>query len=133
MSVAPENKSALHVIAFLYLVFSHTTDANLGDAELKVIHEVLQKWVPNAPSAAVTRVIGETAEWYNSISDDAERFAEAERCAHLMGEQMSPGQQTAVLLNLIDIARADGKITAAEDAFIAKITEIFKLGSTRAT
>lgn len=132
MSV-PENKSALHVIAFLYLVFSHTTDADLGDDEVKLIHGILQKWVPGAAPAAVTRVIAETAEWYNAIADDGERFAEAERCAHLMGQQMSETQRASVLLNLIEIARADGKITAAEDGFIAKITEIFELEATRAS
>lgn len=132
MSV-PESKSALHIIAFLYLVFSHTTDADLGEEEIKLIHGLLQKWVPGAAPAAVTRVIGETAEWYNAITDDAERFAEAERCAHLMGQEMSETQRSAVLLNLIEIARADGQITAAEDAFIGKITEIFHLEATRAT
>ena len=130
---APQEKSALHVLAFLYLVFSHTTDADLGDGELKTIAGILKKWVPDASGAAVNRVFLETVGWYNSIDDDAERFAEAKRSAHLMREHMSETQRASVLLNLIEIARADGQITASEDEFIAEITEIFKMTDTRAT
>ena len=133
MTAGIESKSALHVLAFLYLVFSHTTDAELGQGEIGKIIEILQKWVPNATQAQVTRVLAETAEWYNGIADDAARFAEAERYAHLMRDNMSESQLSAVLLNLFEIARIDGKITDAEDAFIAKITGIFGLGDTRAS
>ncbi|HGG58056.1 MAG TPA: molecular chaperone DjiA, partial [Nannocystis exedens] len=69
----------------------------------------------------------------NSIPEDAERFAEAKRSAVMMREQMSETQRASVLLNLIEIARADGEISAAEDAFIAEITQIFNLTETRAT
>ena len=131
MTAGIESKSALHVLAFLYLVFSHTTDATLGEAELAKIVEILQKWVPGATQAQVARVLAESADWYNSIADDAARYAEAERYAHLMRDNMSETQLSAVLLNLIDIARADGQITAAEDSFIARITAIFGLGETR--
>ena len=131
MTAGIESKSALHVLAFLYLVFSHTTDAALGETELAKIVELLQKWVPGASQAQVARVLAESADWYNGIADDAARYAEAERYAHLMRDNMSETQLSAVLLNLIDIARADGQITAAEDAFIARITAIFGLGDTR--
>jgi uncharacterized tellurite resistance protein B-like protein len=128
---APEEKSALHVLAFLYLVFSHTTDANLGADEVKTIAGILQKWVPDAPEAAVNGVIIETVQWYNQIGDDAARYDEAKRCAHLMREHMNETQRASVLLNLIEIARADGQITASEDKFIAEITEILNMGDTR--
>jgi uncharacterized tellurite resistance protein B-like protein len=128
---APQEKSALHVLAFLYLVFSHTTDANLGEDELKTISGILKKWVPDAPEAAVNRVFLETVGWYNSIPEDAERYAEAKRSAHMMREHMSDTQRGSVLLNLIEIARADGEISAKEDTFIAEITDIFNMSETR--
>ena len=130
---APQEKSALHVLAFLYLVFSHTTDANLGEDELSTISGILKKWVPDAPDAAVNRVFLETVGWYNSIPEDADRYAEAKRVAHMMREHMTDTQRGSVLLNLIEIARADGKISAAEDTFIAEITAIFNMSETRAT
>ncbi|MCB9568057.1 MAG: TerB family tellurite resistance protein [Myxococcales bacterium] len=133
MSSVPQDKSALHILAFLYLVFSHTTDANLGAEEIGTISGILKKWVPGANDAQIGRVLAETAAWYNAIADDAGRYAEARRCATIMQEQMSETQRAAVLLNLIEIARADGQITAAEDRFIAEITEILNLGDTRAT
>ncbi len=130
---APKEKSALHVLAFLYLVFSHTTDANLGAEELRTIAGILKQWVPDAPDAAINGVLVETVTWYNSIPEDADRFAEAKRSAVTMREQMSETQRASVLLNLIEIARADGEISAAEDAFIAEITQILNMTETRAT
>jgi len=37
---------------------------------------------------------------------------------------MNAKQRQAVLVNLIELARADGKITAKEEAFIARLTAI---------
>jgi uncharacterized tellurite resistance protein B-like protein len=133
MTAGIESKSALHVLAFLYLVFSHTTDAELGEKEISAIVDILHKWAPSATKGQVAHVLGETAAWYNGIEGDAARFAEAERYAYLMRENMSATQLSSVVLNLIEIARVDGTITAAEDAFIARISAIFGLGDTRAT
>ena len=41
-----------------------------------------------------------------------------------MRQQMNEKQRGAVLVNLIELARADGKVTAREELFIARLTEI---------
>mgnify|MGYP003383572158 FL=1 len=41
-----------------------------------------------------------------------------------MRKEMSDKQRHAVLVNLIELARADGKITASEEAFITRLTTI---------
>lgn len=120
----PENPSALHILCFVYLTFSHVTDGELAREELDTISRVLQGWVPDAPAGAIQRVLHESAAWLNSIADDDARLAQAEQYAHLMRKEMSDKQRQAVLVNLIELARADGKITAKEEAFITRLTAI---------
>jgi len=89
---------------------------------------VLHGWLPDATSDAISRVIVDTAAWVNGIASDEERLAQAETYAHLMKEQMSEKQRSAVLVNLIELARADGKITVTEEQFIEHLTRILGLG-----
>jgi uncharacterized tellurite resistance protein B-like protein len=120
----PENPSALHIICFVYLAFSHCTDGELAPEELETISRVLQGWVPDAPAGAIQTVLRECAAWHNDIADEDARLAQAEEHAHLMRQGMSDKQRQAVLVNLIELARADGKVTASEEAFIARFTAI---------
>ena len=41
-----------------------------------------------------------------------------------MRQGMNEKQRQAVLVNLIELARADGKVTDKEEAFIARLTAI---------
>ncbi|MDC0675083.1 TerB family tellurite resistance protein [Nannocystis radixulma] len=124
----PQNPSALHILAFVYLTFSHVTDGELSGEEIDTIARVLHGWLPEASNDAISRVIVDTAAWVNGITSDEERLAQAETYAHLMKEQMSEKQRSAVLVNLIELARADGKITATEEQFIGHLTRILGLG-----
>lgn len=120
----PENPSALHILAFVYLTFSHVTDGVLAPEELDTIARVLQGWLPDAAPAVIQRVLVESAAWVNELTDDDERLAKAEEYADLMRQQMNEKQRQAVLVNLIEVARADGQITAREESFIARLTAI---------
>ncbi|MBA3546813.1 MAG: TerB family tellurite resistance protein [Nannocystis sp.] len=120
----PENPSALHILGFVYLTFAHCTDGELAKEELDAISRVLQSWLPDAPQAVISRVLVESAAWLNDVDTDDARLALAEQYAHLMRQQMSPKQRGAVLVNLIELARADGKVTTREELFIARLTEI---------
>jgi uncharacterized tellurite resistance protein B-like protein len=120
----PQNPSALHILAFVYLTFSHVTDGELSHQEIDTIARVLHGWLPDASSDVISRVIVESAGWVNGLASDEERLAQAETYAHVMKEQMSEKQRSAVLVNLIELARADGKITAREEGFIANLTDI---------
>ena len=66
----------------------------------------------------------ESAAWLNEVDTDEARLALAEQYAHLMRQQMNEKQRGAVLVNPIELARADGKVTAREELFIARLTEI---------
>lgn len=123
----PQNPSALHILAFVYLTFSHVTDGELSHEEIDTIARILHGWLPDATSDQISRVIVDTAAWVNGITGDEERLAQAETYAHLMKEQMSEKQRSAVLVNLIELARADGKITATEERFIDHLTRILGL------
>ncbi|HEY0137050.1 MAG TPA: TerB family tellurite resistance protein [Nannocystis sp.] len=120
----PENPSALHILSFVYLTFSHVTDGVLAPEELETIARVLQGWLPDAPPAVVQRVLVESAAWVNELGDDDARLTKAEEYAHLMRQQMNEKQRGAVLVNLIEVARADGKVTEREESFIARLTAI---------
>jgi len=123
----PENPSALHILSFVYLTFSHVTDGELAQSEVDAIAKALQGWLPEAPNGVIRRVIVESAAWVNSLPDDAQRLKQAEEYAHLMKSQMNEKQRGAVLVNLIELARADGRITTQEEQFIARLTEILGL------
>lgn len=120
----PENPSALHILSFVYLTFSHVTDGELAQTEVDTIARALQGWLPEAPAGAIRRVIVESAAWVNSLEDDTQRLKQAEEYAHLMKQQMNEKQRGAVLVNLIELARADGRITTQEEQFITRLTEI---------
>jgi uncharacterized tellurite resistance protein B-like protein len=124
----PQNPTALHILAFVYLTFSHVTDGELSREEIDTIARVLHGWLPDATSDQISKVIVDSAAWVNGITSDEERLAQAETYAHLMKEQMSEKQRSAVLVNLIELARADGKITASEEQFIGHLTRILGLG-----
>jgi uncharacterized tellurite resistance protein B-like protein len=124
----PQNPSALHVLAFVYLTFSHVTDGELSHEEIDTIARVLHGWLPDATNERISHVLVETAAWVNGIGSDEERLAQVETYAHLMKEQMSEKQRSAVLVNLIELARADGKITVTEEQLIARLTAILGLG-----
>jgi uncharacterized tellurite resistance protein B-like protein len=124
----PQNPSALHILAFVYLTFSHVTDGELSHEEIDTIARVLHGWLPDATNEQISHVLVETAAWVNGIGSDEERLAQVETYAHLMKEQMSEKQRSAVLVNLIELARADGKITVTEEQLIARLTAILGLG-----
>ena len=120
----PENPSALHILSFVYLTFSHVTDGELAQTEIDAIAKALQGWLPEAPAGIIRRVIVESAAWVNSLPDDETRLKQAEEYAHLMKQQMNEKQRSAVLVNLIELARADGRITTQEEQFITRLTDI---------
>jgi uncharacterized tellurite resistance protein B-like protein len=123
----PDNPSALHILAFVYLTFSHVTDGELAQSEIDTIARVLQSWLPEAPGGIIRRVIVEAAGWVNDLPDDDARLAQAEEYVHLMKSQMNEKQRSAVLVNLIELARADGRITEREEQFISRLTDILGL------
>ena len=123
----PPSPSALHILAFVYLTFSHATDGELSDDEIGTIARVLRGWLPDASGEVISRVIADTAAWVGGLATDEERLAQAETYVHVMKEQMSEKQRSAVLVNLIELARADGKITAREERLIADLTRVLGL------
>lgn len=124
----PENPSALHILAFVYLTFSHVTDGELAQTEVDAIAKALQGWLPEAPAGVIRRVIVESAAWVNGLADDDARLAQAEEYAGVMKQQMNDKQRSAVLVNLIELARADGRITDREEQFIKQLTTILGVG-----
>jgi uncharacterized tellurite resistance protein B-like protein len=124
----PSNPSALHILAFVYLTFSHVTDGELSGEEIDTLARVLHGWMPDATRDAIARIIVDTAAWVRSVASDEDRLIQAEAYAHLMKEEMSEKQRQAVLVNLIELARADGKITSSEEQFIGHLTRLLGLG-----
>ncbi|MCA9688244.1 MAG: TerB family tellurite resistance protein [Nannocystaceae bacterium] len=128
MSV-PENMSALHILGFLYLSFTHSTDGALSESEIVKIADILQKWVPSAPREGIAKVMSEAAGWYNTLdTDDARRDAVRET-AGMLREGLSDKQRAHLLLSLIELARADGTVTAEEEDFINFVKSTFEVGA----
>lgn len=120
----PENMSAIHILGFLYLSFTHSTDGELSAGEVAKISEVLKKWVPNATQEQITQVMVAAGTWYNSLADDDARLEALKSCTDKLNEGLQKqSQRDAVIMSLIQLARADGKITAAEESFISRVTD----------
>ena len=54
-AMKPRDPSALHILAFVYLTFSHVTDGELSHQEIDTIARVLHGWLPDASNDTITR------------------------------------------------------------------------------
>ncbi len=121
----PENMSAIHILGFLYLSFTHSTDGELSGDEILKISEILNKWVPGASKAQISQVMVAAGNWYNSLDGDKARLEALKSCTDKLNEGLAAqSQRDAVIMSLLQLARADGKVTASEEAFIEEIKAV---------
>jgi len=121
----PKNWSTLHILGFLYLTFSYTTDGLLDKREVAAMIKRLQRWSPNDTPEAIANIIREVGAWYRLFSSDDERRMMASDYAYVLKDELDELRRMEILADLSAIARADGKVSAGELGFIDAIREIF--------
>ncbi|EDM81380.1 serine/threonine protein kinase [Plesiocystis pacifica SIR-1] len=110
--------------AYLYLTLSHA-DGVVDPEEVKVVHEQLRSWAPEASEAEVKTVIRwARAEFERRPSVD-EQLACAQEAANQLSLSADPDALRRILADLWRIAGADGFIADEEQRFIMDMVERF--------
>ncbi|MBK8261537.1 MAG: TerB family tellurite resistance protein [Nannocystis sp.] len=127
----PKNWTTLHILGFLYLTFSYTTDGSLDKREVAAMIKRLQRWSPNDTQESIANIIREVGAWYRLFGSDDERRMMASDYAYVLKDELDEMKRMEILADLSAIARADGKVSAGELGFIDAIREIFGVTQVR--
>ncbi len=117
----------LKLIAFLFLTFGQVTDNSLGQDELKVIAKRLANWVPAGSPVAIPSMLREVAGWHTSLESEDLRRMTASDSAHILYQRLSKEDRRKVVLDIVEIAKADGKVSDGERGFMSALLAIFKI------
>lgn len=106
--------STLHHLAFIYLVFAHSTDNDLSEQEVRMILQKLQEWQPQLGDEDVQAVLEAAKERYAHGPDEEVLAASVRIVKAALPEQ----QRMAALHDLVQIANADGIFLDDEEDMI---------------
>jgi len=115
----------LKLIAFLFLTFGQVTDNQLGQHELQVIATRLANWVPSGSPVALPSFLREVAGWHTSLENEDLRRMTASDCAHILKERLKKEDRRRVVLDIVEIAKADGRVSDGERGFMSALLAIF--------
>jgi len=125
----PKNWTTLHILGFLYLTFSYTTDGTLDKREVAAMIKRLQRWSPNDTPESIANIIREVGAWYKLFPSDDERRMMASDYAYVLKDELDEMKRMEILADLAAIARADGTVSEGERGFIEALREIFAVSS----
>ncbi|MCA9695724.1 MAG: TerB family tellurite resistance protein [Myxococcales bacterium] len=110
-------------LGFLFLTFGQVTDNHLDAEELKVIADRLRGWAP--PGTPVKPLLADVVAEYRMYITEDERRLRASDCAHALRDALDEAGRRQVVLDVVMIARADGRISDGEIGFVSALTSIF--------
>jgi uncharacterized tellurite resistance protein B-like protein len=114
---AHEAESALHDLAFLYLVLAHSTDSEFTEDERRLLLRKLREWQPGLSERQVSDVLEHAATRYARRADaDAVRSA-----VDALKTALPAEQRMAALHDLTQIANADGVFLDSEEDLINEL------------
>ncbi len=117
----------LKLIAFLLLTFGQVTDNHLGSHELQVIATRLANWIPAGSPVALPSLLREVKAWHESLESEDVRRITASDSAHILYTRLSKEERRKVVLDIVEVAKADGKVSDGERGFMAALLSIFKI------
>ena len=114
-----------HMLAFMYLTFAHYTDGKVTNEEMAVVSIKIGEWMDEGDDGSST--VSETIDWYNSV-----KAVRSDVFGYMLARfkkmtQWNDDQLTAVLDDLVSIAKADGNYDEAEKKWIRMFAEAFEL------
>ena len=120
---APAEIKYAHVIALVYLFIAGYSDGEFSDSEMAVIKSKLSNWLgDDATNADINKMLLESAEWYDSLSEDGLKNTVVHSLP-LLKEKFSEEALKVIISDLVSIVEADGKVTKAEAGNVVVITE----------
>ncbi len=106
--------SALHDLAYIYLVLAHSTDNDLSGTEMQVMLNKLREWLPDAPRDDADRMLRLAMSEYAEGQDEERLEAAVASVRSTLPRQ----QRMAALNDLVKIANADGVFLDNEEDLI---------------
>jgi hypothetical protein len=136
-----QKNSIVHNVALMYCAFTHLTDGEVADEEIKAVAGHSWGWL-NALEVDLTGddkvdvddvkklLFDDVIPYYNAMDDDS-RIAEYVRVAHALHnlDWWNDECSTGFLADLKDIAEADGNFHKNEKGWINNTAEIFGVDS----
>jgi len=119
----PASWSTLHDVAFLYLFLAAEADGALDEAEVEAIVALLHRRVPSHPEPQIRRVVTE-ADMARQQSNGRTVRSVIEGLKYA---QMNNAQRSAMLDDLVQVARADGTIHRGETGFIRSLARTWDI------
>ncbi len=111
--------SLLHDLALLYLSLAHGTDDDLAPSESRAMAINLRRWQPDKDPALIDHVIREATLSYLNRANTTR----IEDAVQTLKEALPEETRSEILNDMVELARADGKVLAAEGGFIRKVAE----------
>ncbi|MFM8514161.1 MAG: TerB family tellurite resistance protein [Bacteroidota bacterium] len=116
----PEKITPLDCLSFIYVVAMHH-DGDADDSEIEILVEKLSEWVNDLD--AVHKSAKQAMHWHSAASGRGREAVAQEFffCLAIVKEQIDNKQ--AILLDLVAIFEADGKVTEGEQAMFDAMCE----------
>jgi uncharacterized tellurite resistance protein B-like protein/tRNA A-37 threonylcarbamoyl transferase component Bud32 len=124
VSIDQFNGQALAPIAYLFVAFAHGTDGVLTTAEMRALADRLRRWGPQVGLDGIGHVLREAVLGYRHTTD---KIAELARCRAHLAANFPPASLAQLVVDLREIASADGNIAASEQQFVSATAKAFGL------
>lgn len=107
----------MHDVAYLFLFLAADVDGQLDEAEVEAIAEVLRRRLPRWSEEEVSAVVRAAEAARKGAAPRSVR----EIVVGLRHAPLSDAQRTALLDDLLQVARADGRVLRAEERFVEAV------------
>ena len=110
-----------HALAFLYLAAAQATDGTLTADEMRTLAEKLGTQAPELTLEELGLVLRQSVDAYKALGTVEQKLERAHAHAETLRDALDEAQRKAIVDDLLAIARADGRVSDEEVAFIATI------------
>ncbi|WP_146156099.1 protein kinase domain-containing protein [Enhygromyxa salina] len=131
-AISDLDQQTLAPIAYLFVAFAHGTDGVLTNAEMRTLADRLRRWAPQVGLDGIGHVLREAVSSYggsgsNFGSKSGSKSGELAQVRAQLVASFPPANLTQLLVDLREIASADGQVSDAEQRFIAETARAFGL------
>ncbi len=114
---------SLDALAFLYLTFGHATDGELTKDEMRSLGQRLQARAPEVSLEDLGQVLRRVVDGYKAQGSRAEKIERAQQHAATLRDHIDQQTREAIIIDLHNIAKADGEVSEQEKQFIIRTAQ----------
>jgi uncharacterized tellurite resistance protein B-like protein len=116
-----------HALAFLYIAAGQATDGTLTPDEMRTLAGKLQQRAPALSLDDLGTVLRETVDAYKAIVTIEEKLDRAHASARMLRDAVDEKMRRAIVTDLQAIAKADGRVSEEEVAFMDAIADVLDI------